>query len=58
MADGLSKGLLSIEARSAITFASLKGVSSQMNSESVMETLKFELDEVRYMSVPSTLALA
>jgi len=57
MAEGLDKGLLSIVERSPITLDSLNRVSSQMKSEFVMETVKFKLLEVSYMSVDSTFAL-
>ena len=58
MAEGLNKGFLLIVARSSITLDSKKSVSSQMNSESVMETVKFKPLEVSYMILASTLALA
>ena len=58
MADGLINALITIVERSPITLDSKNGVSSQMNSEFVMETVEFGSLENSYINVASSFALA
>ena len=56
MADGVKKGLISIVERSPIILDFTDGVPSQMNSEFVMETVKFGPFEISYIIVASSFA--